>query len=209
MRVTRLVAGGAAFGAGALQVLEVFARGLWEAAGRSRVELLANLLGDGSVLFAAAAGAGLYLVVRGHLGSRERQVADLGGIVFGLAAFLALLAVVYDLFWILWGPVLYGQATVPAPSVISQVPFLAVWMGLLLAGAASVRASSLGGWRHLALGLALVSFPTPVVVAALTPLESGLGIRATGLPMLLPAGGWILAGFFLIGAKVPARAAGA
>jgi|GEM_PF-7046976 len=189
-RAGRLTAALCAFGAGALLGL-----GAAIPPGASRAGLALYLLGDCGVVLAGIAAAGLCRT----MGERRAlgQAGVLGGVLGGLAALLGVVAALYDGMWLLAGPGMYGQTLMPTPTVLSQVPFLAVWGALLLLGAEALRGGSLGRWRWFPLTLALLSFPTPAILSGLLTSGEGLGIRALGAPLLLPAAGWVVLGLLL------------
>ncbi|QYJ15443.1 hypothetical protein Rxycam_01266 [Rubrobacter xylanophilus DSM 9941] len=189
-RVGLRVAAGCAFGAGALLALGAVTR-----PGASRAGILLYLLGDSGVVLAGLAVVGLYRVLSGS--KAVGQAGVLGGILGVLAAALGLVMVVYDGLWLLVGPGMYGQTLVPTPTVISQVPYLAVWGSLLLLGVEALLGRRFGKWRWLPLALALALFPTPAILSGLLAPGEGLGIRSLGVPLLLPAAGWVGLGILL------------
>lgn len=163
--------------------------------GASRAGILLYLLGDSGVVLAGLAVVGLYRVLSGS--KAVGQAGVLGGILGVLAAALGLVMVVYDGLWLLVGPGMYGQTLVPTPTVISQVPYLAVWGSLLLLGVEALLGRRFGKWRWLPLALALALFPTPAILSGLLAPGEGLGIRSLGVPLLLPAAGWVGLGILL------------
>lgn len=189
-RAGRRAAAICAFGSGLL-----LASGAAAPPGASRLGLLFYVLGDLGVVLAGLAAVGLYRSAAE--GRVSGQAGVLGGILGGLAAALGLVMAAYDVLWLLVGPGMYAQTLMPAPTVISQVPFLAVWGALLLLGVEVFRGGAFGAWRWLPLVLALLSFPTPVILSSLLGLGEGLGIRSLGIPLLLPAAGWVALGVLL------------
>lgn len=189
-------AGGvAALAAGGAQVVEVLLR-MWPQS-QTRLELLANLFGEASVLLVAAALLGLYRVavdLRGEVSS----IATAGMIVALLTILLSALMLLYDLVWLARGPSMYGSVMTPPPQLIAQVGFFSLVCSLVLLGAAGFRAGALGRWRIYPLLLALIAIPVPSLLAFLLSSGAGAGMRTVGPPFLIPALGFILLGLLLM-----------